>query len=60
MDIETELGETWGRISDIHVLEETLSRLWEAIPAERHDGLIRTILERLQAVIDAERGATHY
>ena len=47
------IGETWGRISNIPVLQETLSRLWEAIPAERLDSLIRTMPERLQAVINA-------
>jgi len=60
MDIEIELGETWGRISNIPVLQETLARLWEAIPAERLDSLIRTMLERLQAVINAEGGAMRY
>jgi len=54
------IGGTWGRISNIPVLQETLSRLWEAIPAERLDSLIRTMLERLQAVINAKGGATRY
>jgi len=60
MDIETELGEIWGRISNIPELQETLSRLWKTIPAERLDSLIRSIPERLQAMINAEGGATRY
>ena len=56
----TELEETLGRISDITVLEETIAKLWETILAERLNSLIRTMLERLQAVINVEGGATRY
>ena len=58
--IVTELEGTWGRISNIPVLEETIAKLWETILAERLDSLIRTMLERLQVVINVEGGATHY
>lgn len=60
MDMETEPGEIWGRISDIPVLQDVLSTIWEAIPAERLDSLIRSMPQRLQAVIDAEGEATRY
>lgn len=60
MDMETELGETWGRVGDIEVLEACLKAAWESIPQERLDSLIRGMPARLQAVIDAEGGATPY
>ena len=57
VDMETELGETWGRVGDIEVLEACLKAVWESIPL---DSLIRSMPARLQAVIDAEGGATPY
>ena len=36
MDMETELGETWGRVGDIEVLQACLKAAWESI----HYGLI--------------------
>ena len=59
-DMEAELGETWGRVGDIEVLEACLKAAWESISQERLDSLIRSMPARLQAVIDAEGGATPY
>ena len=39
MDIETELGETWGRVGDIEVLEACLEAAWESIPQKRLNSL---------------------
>ena len=58
--MENELGETWGRIGDIATLEAALTAVWNGIPNERLESLIRSMLERLQAVLDAEGGATKY
>ncbi|KAF8538100.1 transposable element Tcb2 transposase, partial [Trichophaea hybrida] len=60
MDMETELGETWGRIGDIPILEACLTAVWKAIPEERLEDLIRSIPQRSHAIIDAEGGATPY
>ncbi|KAG0130857.1 hypothetical protein HOY82DRAFT_459952, partial [Tuber indicum] len=60
LDMENELGETWGRIGDMATLERALNAVWNAIPTERLEGLIKSMLERLQAVIDADGGATRY
>ena len=50
----------WGRVGDIVVLEACLKGVWGSIPQERLDSLIRSMPARLQAVIDAEGGATPY
>ena len=60
MDMETELGETWGRVGDIWVLQDVLSLVWEQIPKERLRSFIQSMPARLQAVIDAGGGATPY
>ncbi|KAG0127810.1 hypothetical protein HOY82DRAFT_490053 [Tuber indicum] len=60
LDMESELGETWGRIGDIPALERALDIVWHGIPSERLIGLIETMPQRLQAVIDAEGGPTVY
>ncbi|KAG0127683.1 transposable element Tcb1 transposase [Tuber indicum] len=60
LDLETELGETWGRIGDIPTLQLWLRALWGQIGEERHDGLIRSMPDRLRAVIAAEGNATPY
>ena len=60
MDMETELGETWGRIGDISTLEQVLQVVWKNIPEERLDSLVKSMLARLQAVIDTDGGATPY
>ena len=49
-----EMGQEWG----YRGLQACLKAAWESIPQERLDGLIRSIPARLQAVIDAEEGAT--
>ena len=60
MDLETELGETWGRIEDINTLEDCLSTVWRLIPETRLEGLIASMPARLEAVIAAGGGATRY
>lgn len=60
LDMESELGETWGRIADIPALERALNLVWQGIPSERLMGLIDSMPQRLQAVIDAEGSATVY
>jgi hypothetical protein len=61
MDLETELGEIWGRVGDITMLEQCLKAAWETcISEERLEGLIRSMPARLQAVIDAGGAATPY
>jgi hypothetical protein len=61
LDIETELGEIWGRVGDIEALKTCLTTAWETcIPEECLEGLIRSMPAWLQAVIDAEGGATPY
>jgi hypothetical protein len=59
-DIEAELGEIWGRVADIGVLEACVTAAWNSIPEERLDSLIRSMPARLQAVIDAEGEAAPY
>jgi len=34
LDMENELGETWGRIGDMGTLEVALNTVWRAIPPE--------------------------
>ena len=60
LDMENELGETWGRIGDMRTLETALNAVWNGIPDRRLDELIRTMPQRLQAVIEAEGGPTRY
>jgi len=60
LDMENELGETWGRIADLGTLEMALNTVWRAIPNERLESLIHSMPARLQAVIDAEGEATRY
>jgi len=60
MDIETELGETWGQIGDILLLQQHVRIIWEQIAVERLDSLIRSMPDRLRAVIAAEGNATPY
>ena len=60
LDVETELGETWGRIGDIEILEACLSKTWELIPETRLEALIASMPARLEAVIAAGGGATRY
>ena len=60
LDMKNELGETWGRIGDMRTLETALNIVWNSIPNERLEALIRTMPQRLQAVIDANGGPTRY
>ncbi|KAG0124098.1 hypothetical protein HOY82DRAFT_494507, partial [Tuber indicum] len=60
LDMENELGETWGRIGDIPTLETRLSTVWNSIPVECLERLIRTIPHRPQAVIDIDGGPARY
>lgn len=53
MDMETELGETWGRVGDVETLQDVLRLVWEKIPKERLSSLVQSMPARLQAVIDA-------
>ena len=60
LDVETELGEIWGRVADIETLEACLKTAWELIVETRLEGLIASMPERLEAVIAAGGGATRY
>jgi hypothetical protein len=60
MDMEVELGETWGREKSLEELKRFLKIVWDKISEERLHGLIRSMPERLKAVIDANGGATPY
>ncbi|RPB03731.1 hypothetical protein L873DRAFT_1555713, partial [Choiromyces venosus 120613-1] len=60
LDMENELGETWGRIGDIETLEKALNIVWNSIPNSQLESLIRTMPACLQAVIDGEGRATQY
>lgn len=60
MDMETELGETWGRVGDVQTLQAVLWQVWENIRKERLSSLVQSMPARLQAVIDAQGGATLY
>ena len=60
LDLETEMGETWGRIGDTDILETCLRNAWELIPTSRLENLIASMPARLQAVIAAGGGATRY
>ena len=59
-DMEAELGQIWGRVSDPEVLEEAVKAAWDSIAEERLEELIRSMPARLQAVIDADRHPTPY
>jgi hypothetical protein len=61
MDMETEMGEIWGRVGDVEALELCLKAAWErCISEERLEELIRSMPARLQAVIDADGGSMPY
>ena len=59
-DVEVELGQIWGRVSNLEVLETTVKAVWNIISKERLDELIRSMPARLQTVIDADGYATPY
>ncbi|KAI5806383.1 hypothetical protein EDC01DRAFT_609113 [Geopyxis carbonaria] len=60
MDMQTELGETWGRVADIKVMKVCLTTVWKMIEEDRMKSLIGSMPARLQAVIDAGGSATPY
>ena len=53
IDMETELGETWGRVGNADVLQDLLRLVWENIPKEQLSSLIWSMPAHLQAVIDS-------
>ena len=59
-DVKVELGQIWGRMSDVGALEAAVEAAWNTIPEERLESLIRSMPARLQAVIDADGHATPY
>jgi hypothetical protein len=59
-DMECYLGERYGRIGDINVLCIALNDAWERIGWNRLDSLIRSMPERIRAVIAADGGPTRY
>ncbi|RPA95416.1 hypothetical protein L873DRAFT_1837182 [Choiromyces venosus 120613-1] len=60
LDLETEIGQTWGQISDIPTSQLHLKTIWGQIGADRLHGLIQSMPDRLRAVIAAEGNATPY
>jgi len=60
-DVETELGEIWGRAADVEALQLYLAVCWARVVAEeRLDALVEGMPARSQAVIDAGGAATKY
>ena len=53
-DVDVELGQIWGKVSDMEALEAAVEVAWNTIPEERLEGLIRSRPALLQAVIDAD------
>ncbi|RPB06564.1 transposable element Tc3 transposase, partial [Morchella conica CCBAS932] len=59
--METELGETFGRISDLKTLKDVLKSTWDnTITRDMLDNLIKSMPRRLSAVIAAGGDATPY
>jgi hypothetical protein len=59
-DLETEMGEVWRRISNTGTLEACLMAAWRSISDDQLEGLVRSMVARLQAAIDAEGNVTPY
>lgn len=59
-DLEVELGLRYDRIDDMELLQEELHREWGNITKERLLGLIKTMPDRLRAVIAAGGEPTPY
>jgi DNA-binding transcriptional regulator YbjK len=55
--METELGETWSRASNVEKLEEFLQVYWITINKDRMEGLIQSMPVRLKTVIDVNGGS---
>jgi hypothetical protein len=60
LDMETELSETWERFGNVKTLQDVIRHVWGNIPKEHLSSLVQSMSARLQAVIDAEGGATLY
>ena len=58
--MEVELGQIWGRVSDVEQLEAAVNAVWDTISEERLEELIRSMPARLQAVINADGYPTPY
>ena len=56
-DMRVELGQIWGRVSDPGAAVEAV---WDSIIDERLEELIRSMPDRLQAVIDADGHLAQY
>lgn len=59
-DIETELGETFGRIENLELLKIELKNTWYRIGSDRLDNLVRSMPRCLEAVIAAGGNMTPY
>ena len=58
--LEVEMGEKYGRISDLNLLEEKLLEEWANISLDRLLGLVYSMRRRLEAVIAVGGAATPY
>ncbi|RPB04953.1 hypothetical protein L873DRAFT_1665396, partial [Choiromyces venosus 120613-1] len=58
--IQCELGETWGRIKELEPLKVVVRIVWDSIPVDFLEVLIRSMPAQLQAVITTDGGATMY
>ena len=59
-ELEIELGLKYGRISDLELLKEKLLEEWRNIGRDRLLALVKTMPDRLRAVIAAGGGPTSY
>ncbi|KAG0130271.1 hypothetical protein HOY82DRAFT_460298, partial [Tuber indicum] len=59
-DMESYLGKRYGRISDLNVLKQALKEAWNQVGSQRLDELIRSMPDRLRAVITANGKATRF
>ena len=58
-DVEVELGQIWGRVSDLETLEAAVKATRNTITKERLEGLIRSMAARLRAVVGADGYLLH-
>lgn len=60
-EMENNLGAIWGRSTSIAAIQEQCRYVWDTyITPEFLDGLIRSMPQRIEAVIQANGGATPY
>jgi len=61
-DMESYLGKNlkYGRIADLNALKHAVKEAWDQVGLERLEELIKSMPDRLQAVIAANGGATRY